>query len=173
VSTEPWQGLTSRQPLEADHVRIIAAAETWWGAVGGPTGAQQRAALLPRLFLQHFADTSMVLEDADGGLAGFLVGFLSQSESKVAYIHFVGVAPALRRTGAATALYQWFSDEARGRGAAEVRCITSPGNLASIAFHTGIGFAVITGGGFADGVSVHPDYDGPGRDRVVFARPID
>jgi len=172
VSTWPWQGLTSRQPLEADHARIIAAAETWWGAVGGPTGAQQRAALLPRLFLQHFADTSMVLEDADGDLAGFLIGFLSQSQPKVAYVHFVSVAPKLRRTGAATALYQWFSDEARGRGAAEVRCITSPGNSDSIAFHTRIGFTVISGAGFAAGVSVHQDYDGPGLDRVVFTRSI-
>jgi len=123
VTTEPWRGLASRPPLETDHARIVAAAETWWGAVGGPTGAQQRAALLPRLFPQHFADTSLVLEDAEGDLAGFLVGFLSQSQPKVAYIHFVGVAPELRRAGAA-----------------KVRCITSPGNSDSIAFHDRIGF---------------------------------
>jgi len=172
VSKDPWHGFRSRQPLEADHVRILAAAETWWGAVGGATGAQQRSALLPRLFVQHFADTSLVLEDVDGDLAGFLLGFLSQSQPTVAYIHFVGVAPALRRSGAATALYQWFFDQARSRGAIEVRCITSPGNSESIAFHIGIGFAIISGRGLDDGVSVHRDYDGPGLDRVVFTRSL-
>lgn len=113
-----------------------------------------------------------MLEDADSALAGFLIGFLSQSEPKISYVHFVGVAPELRRTGAASALYQWFFDKARGRGATEVRCITSPGNSDSIAFHTAIGFTVISGAGFAAGVSVHPDYDGPGLDRVVFTRSI-
>lgn len=172
MSRDPWHGLRSRQPVEADHPRILAAAETWWGAVGGPTGAQQRAALLPRLFVQHFADTSVVLEDVDGELAGFLLGFMSQSQPTVAYVHFVGVAPSLRRSGAATALYQWFSDQVRGRGAVELRCITSPGNSDSIAFHAGIGFAVVSGGGFDGGVSVHRDYDGPGVDRVVFSRAV-
>jgi hypothetical protein len=38
----------------------------------------QRALLLPRLFFQHFTDTSLVAE-RDGQMAGFLIGFLSQS----------------------------------------------------------------------------------------------
>lgn len=63
--------------------------------------------------------------------------------------------------------------KARTRGPVTVECITSPGNKISIAFHTGIGFAVAAGGGFVDGVSIHEDYDGPGLDRVVFARSIE
>ena len=51
--------------------------------------------MLPKLFFVHFRDTSFVAE-RDGELAGFLVGFLSQSEPEEAYVHFVGVSPAER-----------------------------------------------------------------------------
>ncbi len=96
------------------------------------------AAGLQRLFLDHFTGTSLVAEAGarPPELAGFLAGFLSQSRPGEAYIHYAGVAPLFRRT-------------------------TSPGNTASIAFHTSLGFTVtgpVTG------------YDGPGRDRVLFER---
>jgi hypothetical protein len=66
VRDELASSLKSRRPVATDHPRVIAAAETWWGELGGSAGAQLRAALLPRLFLQHFADTSIVVEDAEG-----------------------------------------------------------------------------------------------------------
>ena len=60
--------------------------------------------MLPKLFFIHFRETSFVAE-RNGELAGFLVGFLSQSEPNAAYVHFVGPGPAARGTGLARDLY--------------------------------------------------------------------
>ena len=71
ASTDPtgFDGVF-RRPTEADHPRVLAAVEQWWGGRGGAEGARYRAALLPRLFFQHFTDTSTVVEHPDGRLAG-------------------------------------------------------------------------------------------------------
>jgi len=165
-------GLSVRHPKVADHGRVQSVMDTWWGGLGGKMGSQRRALLLPRLFFQHFADTSHLVEYRDGRLAAFLIGFLSQSEPSVAYIHFVGVDPALRRAGLGTWLYSRFFTEASERGARIVRCITSPGNSNSIAFHTDLGFHVDPSDLMVEGVSVQRDYDGPGLDRISFSRPL-
>jgi GNAT superfamily N-acetyltransferase len=137
--------------------------EQWWGGLGGAEGARYRASLLPRLFFQHFTTTSTVVERPDGGIAAFLVGFLSPAEPGTAYVHFVGVDPALRRSGLGAALYRRFFAEAARAGAATIRAVTSPANTPSIAFHTALGFTVSP---------VRPDYDGPGNDRVGFTRAV-
>jgi ribosomal protein S18 acetylase RimI-like enzyme len=169
---DPPAALAARRPSGADHARVLAAQERWWGGLGGEAGAQQRAFLLPRLFFQHFADTSTLLEDAEGTLRGFLVGFVSQSQPEVAYIHFAGVDPAVRRQGVARWLYARFFAEAAARGATLARCVTSPANRTSQAFHTGIGFEIDAGDGTVEGVAVQRDYDGPGVDRVTFTRQL-
>lgn len=155
--------LIFRRPVEADHPRVLAVLEQWWGGLGGAEGARYRAALLPRLYFQHFATTSTVAEHPDGRLAGFLIGFLSPTEPGTGYVHFVGVDPATRRTGLGAALYQHFFDDTGSAGARTVRAVTSPVNTASIAFHRALGFAVSP---------VEPDYDGPGHDRVCFTRTV-
>ena len=165
-------GLTARQPTEADHARVQAVLAEWWGHMGGEHGDLQRALLLPRLFLQHMTDTSTLVEDADGRVVAFLVGFLSPARPDAAYIHFVGVDPAARGGGLGRRLYEAFFAFAAARGAREVRCITGPGNRASVAFHTRMGFALEPGDREEDGVPVHSDYDGPGLDRVSFVRPL-
>ncbi len=109
--------------------------------------------LLPRLFFDHFQTTSFIVED-DGSLAAFLVGFVSQSHPKEAYIHFVGVGPEYRQSGLARQLYEKFF--------ATVRCLTSPVNEASVAFHKRMGFSVSTG----------TDYAGPGQDRILFCKDL-
>jgi ribosomal protein S18 acetylase RimI-like enzyme len=105
-------------------------------------------------------------------LAAFLIGFLSQSDPSVAYIHFVGVDPALRRHGVAAALYRRFFDLARSRGRRSVHAITSPGNTTSLAFHAGIGFRIQSSAQTIDGVPVQRAYDGPGLDRIAFVRDL-
>jgi ribosomal protein S18 acetylase RimI-like enzyme len=166
-------GLSVRHPTAADHAGVLVAQERWWGGLGGAAGAQQRAFLLPRLFFQHFADTSYLAEDDAGTLRAFLIGFVSQSRPEEAYVHFAGVDPALRRRGVAQALYTRFFREVAGRGARVVRCITSPANTTSQAFHTSIGFTIDASDRVLDGVPVQPDYDGPGVDRVTFTRMLD
>lgn len=165
-------GFTARQPSENDHAQVLAVLDRWWGASGGPEGALQRALLLPRLFFQHFTDSSSLVEDADGALRAFLVGFLSPSRPGVAYVHFVGVDPALHRAGIGAALYGRFLAYAAARGAHTAVCVTSPGNSSSLAFHIRLGFTVQPGDAVLDGVPVHRDYDGPGLHRVLFLRPL-
>jgi ribosomal protein S18 acetylase RimI-like enzyme len=163
ASSASTEQLRFRRPTEADHARVLAVMEQWWGGLGGEEGARHRASLLPRLFFQHFTTTSTVVEHPDGRLAAFLVGFLSPAQPGTAYVHFVGVDPAVRRSGLGAALYRRFFEHAARAGATTVHAITSPRNTQSIAFHRALGFTV---------GPVRADYDGPGNDRVCFARPL-
>ncbi len=88
------------------------------------------------------------------GLRAFLVGFLSPSRPGVAYVHFVGVDPALHRAGIGAALYRRFLADAAAHGADTATCITSSGNSASLAFHVRLGFTVQPGDAVLNGVSV-------------------
>ena len=72
--------------------------------------------MLPRLFFLHFEGTSFVAEDEDGELAGFVCGFLSQTDPEEAYIHFVGVSPEHRGGGVGRTLYERFFAEVRDAG---------------------------------------------------------
>ena len=112
-----------RRPTADDHPRVLAVLDDWWGHRGGSEGSRQRAALLPRLFFEHFTSTSLLVERPDGRLVAFLVAFLSPSEPAAAYVHFVGVDPSMQRAGVGRALYQRFLDDAARQGARTVRCI--------------------------------------------------
>jgi predicted GNAT superfamily acetyltransferase len=146
--------LTIRNIEPSDHARVVAVLDDWWGG-------RQMTAMLPKLFFVHFRPTSFVLE-RDGELAGFLCGFVSQTDPTQAYVHFVGVDPRLRGQGAGRLLYDRFFDAVRERGCTVVRAVTSPVNTGSVAFHTAIGFEAEPEGG--------ESYDGPGEDRVRFVR---
>ncbi|MFG3260140.1 GNAT family N-acetyltransferase [Streptomyces sp. NPDC048172] len=146
---------TVRTARPADFDAIIAVVDDWWGR---PASRD-----LTRVFLDHFFATSLVAEDADGELAGFVVGFLSPSEPAYAYIHFTGVSPAMRRTGLARDLYERFFVRAREDGRTAVKAVTSPVNARSIAFHEAMGFTAS---------APVADYDGPSLDRVVFRREL-
>ena len=118
--------------------------------------------MLPKLFFLHFEGTSFVAED-DGMLVAFLIGFLSQTDPDEAYIHFVGVAPEQRGSGIGRELYERFFSVVAEQGCTLVRCVTSPVNEGSVAFHESLGFA-------AEGVV--RDYDGPGEDRVLLVKQL-
>lgn len=158
------RGVTQlRAASESDHPRIQEALASWWGDIGGPDGAAVRRSLVPRLFVQHFADTSLVALDDEGAFVGFLIGFVSQSQPGIAYIHFVGVDPSRRRGGTARAMYERFFELVAARGCTEVHCITSLGNTPSQRFHRSLGFSM------SDPI---PDYEGTGLTYVTFARPL-
>lgn len=137
-----------------DYDQIIAVVDDWWG--------RPVAAGLPRLFLDHFCDTSRVAEDQQG-LAGFLVAFMSPAQPHVAYIHYVGVRPDHRKTGLARGFYDDFTRYARQHGGQELRAITAPGNSASIRFHQRLGFDVS---------EVAANYNGRDRGMVTFRRDL-
>lgn len=165
-------GVRVRHPVAADHARVQVGLAEWWGGLGGEEGAVQRRLLVPRLYFQHFTGTGFVAEDTEGRLCAFLVGFLSQSEPETAYIHFVGVRPEEQRSGLGSGLYRAFFALAREHGRTRVRCITSPSNRDSLAFHARMGFRVEPGGLDVDGVPAHADYDGEGLDRVSFVHDL-
>jgi predicted GNAT superfamily acetyltransferase len=112
------------------------------------------------VFLDHFHATSTIAE-ADGALAGFLIGFLSPSQPDAAYIHFVGVNPTWRGRGLARVLYERFFALASADNRQVVRAITAAKNAQSIAFHTAMGFTVSP---------PIPHYDGDSAAKVLFER---
>ncbi|MEU8419147.1 GNAT family N-acetyltransferase [Amycolatopsis japonica] len=155
----------------ADHSAIVDRVQRWWGDSRTPAEARELSLLLPKLFLQFFSRTSLVLED-ETGIRAFLVGFHAPDNDVEAYIHFVGVDPELRGQGTARRLYTAFFRHAAEEGRTEVRAITSPANTGSIAFHRAMGFTLEDGDRVIDGLPVHGDYDGPGQDRVCFFRKL-
>lgn len=149
-----------RQAVPSDHPRIMAVMPAWW------YGRDLRP-MLPRLFLDHFHDTSLIAEGREG-LAGFLVGFLSASHRNEAYIHFVGVHPLHRKQGLARELYHRFFAICAKHGRDVVRACTSPVNHGSVAFHQRLGFDIEAGDAEVQGVPVALDYNRPGDHKVRF-----
>ena len=145
-----------RHAEPADYGRVIGRVNAWWGG-------RDMAPMLPQLFFVHLEGTSYVADDEDGQLAAFLIGFLSQTDPDEAYIHFVGVSPEHRGVGLGRQLYARFFDDARAAGRTRVRCVTSPVNEGSVAFHEALGFT---------SERVAHDYDGPGEDRVLFVKTL-
>jgi len=143
-----------RHANPSDYGRVIQHVNAWWGG-------RDMAPMLPKLFFLHFEGTSFVAEDEEGKLVAFLIGFLSQTDSGEAYIHFVGVAPAHRGSGVGRELYERFFAVVAKEGRTSVRCVTSPLNEGSVAFHQSLGFVA---------ERVAEDYDGPGEDRVLFVK---
>jgi ribosomal protein S18 acetylase RimI-like enzyme len=143
-----------RHAKPSDYGRVIGRINVWWGE-------REMAPMLPKLFFIHFEGTSFIAEDGDGELVGFVCGFLSQTADDEAYIHFVGIDPDVRGDGLGRTLYERFFDEVRSQGRTVVRCVTSPVNASSVAFHEALGFEVDR---------VVEDYDGPGEDRVLLVK---
>jgi ribosomal protein S18 acetylase RimI-like enzyme len=144
----------SRPARPEDYDAIAAVVDQWWG--------RPVLAALPRLFLDHFHGSSLVVDGPDGPVA-FLIGILSPAQPRRAYIHFAGVAPHARQAGLGRRLYEEFFARARADGRRVVSAVTAPANAGSIAFHRSMGFAV---------TGPVPDYNGPSRDFVTFERPL-
>ncbi|HMK12378.1 MAG TPA: GNAT family N-acetyltransferase [Acidimicrobiales bacterium] len=91
-----------------------------------------------------------------------MCGFISQTDPDLAYIHCVCVDPDARGAGVGRTLYEWFFARALASGCTRVKCVTSPQNSGSRAFHAAMGF------------TEHwvEDYDGQGEPRIVFARDL-
>lgn len=158
------QHVILRHAEASDYLSVITVLDGWWGG-------RHMSDMLPKLFFVHFRPTSFVAE-CNGNIVGFIVGFVSQTSSGEAYIHFVGVHPDFRRDGVGRVLYERFFEVTSKLGCRVVRCVTSPVNKASISFHQRLGFVVESGSKTVDGISVFENYDGVGEDRVVFVKPL-
>jgi GNAT superfamily N-acetyltransferase len=153
-----------RHVKPVDYQPIIAVVDEWWGG-------RRMADMLPKLFFVHFGNTSFIAE-RDGKIVGFVIGFVSQVVPEEAYIHFVGVHPDFRKGGLGQALYNRFYSAVTAFGCHTIRCVTSPINKGSIAFHLRMGFRAEGSDNVIDGIPVFEDYDGKGEDRVLFFKTL-
>jgi ribosomal protein S18 acetylase RimI-like enzyme len=151
-----------RNVQPSDYTPIICVLNEWWGG-------RKMSNMLPKLFFVHFRDTSFIAE-TDYKIIGFLIGFLSQSHPEEAYIHFVGVHPEFRKQGVGFALYERFFQTVQELGRDRVKCVTSPINQDSIAYHLRMGFEAEPSETQENGMPYHADYDGIGEHRVLFVK---
>jgi ribosomal protein S18 acetylase RimI-like enzyme len=147
-----------------DYPSVICVLNEWWGG-------RRMSDMLPRLFFSHFQNTSFINE-SDGHIQAFLVGFLSQSSLDEAYIHFAGVHPDNRNKGIGRRMYNHFFRKALNQKRTIIRCVTSPINKASINFHKSMGFELERGDSEIDSIPFFSDYDGIGEHRVLFTKKL-
>jgi len=92
----------------------------------------------PDLLDRHLAGLGVVLvAERDGAVAGYVAGFLGTER---AHATEVAVAPAHRRAGVATALFEAYFERAAAAGADRVTLAVAPDNEAAIACYRGLGF---------------------------------
>lgn len=151
--------MQTRNIQESDYNYVIERLNTWWGG-------RNMADMLPRLFFIHFQDSSFICFKGNR-VIGFVVGFISNSQKDTGYIHFVGVDPDFRRSNIANALYSRFFNYCKNKGVKYIKCVTSPVNTGSIAFHHKMGFKASAYDSQGNPVPTK-DYDGPGEHRVIF-----
>lgn len=153
-----------RKAKPSDHAGVIAALQNWWGG-------RDLTAMLPKLFLNHFNATSLVIEKR-GQMIGFLIGFMSPALENEAYVHFMGIHPDFRNKGLGKSIYERFFELCRQQNRTIVRACTSPVNKNSVAFHKKIGFQVESGDDQIEGIPVTRDYNRPGDHKVKFTKRI-
>ena len=153
-------GLIWRSATATDAGPIAAAIETWW--------ARHLRHFVHPLFLEHFGDTCLVVED-EGKLVAFLVGMLSQRYAEEAYVHFLGVHPGYRRLGLGRELYERFAVLVLQRGRTVIVAETGVFNAPSIDFHRRLGFTLEGGDELVNGIPVTRDFHGTGEDVVRFS----
>lgn len=157
--------LTWRPLVEGDRERVLATLAAW-------TGGQDMHALLPPLLFSHFSDTSLVVEDDEESLIGFVIAVVSQTRSGTGFIHLVWVRPDVRHRGLARDLYLRVFDLLRVRGCERVEVVTIPENTGSLAFHDRMGFTAVGHGGRPREAPVVSHHSGPGQHRVVLERSL-
>lgn len=153
-----------RNSSPADHEKVLTIMPAWWGG-------RDLTASLPKVFFIHFTDTSFIAE-TDRQFVGFLIGFMSQTEEEVGYIHFAGVHPDFRKQGIGKMLYESFFRSCSLHNRRIIKSCTSPVNEQSIGFHQSMGFSVEGGDGVINGVPVTMNYLGANKPKVLFVKNI-
>jgi ribosomal protein S18 acetylase RimI-like enzyme len=137
----------------SDLADVLAEHDQFWGE-------RDLRFLHQRVFVQEFGGTCLTAREADGRIAGYLIGFATPR--RVGYVHGVAVRADARGTGCGQALYQAFAAATAAQGADRLKAITSVTNTGSVGFHQRLGFQV----------RQVDDYDGPGVPMMVMTRPL-
>lgn len=143
-----------------DHTRVIEVMPNWWN------GRDLTSSVL-KIFFIHFQNTSFIAK-VNNEMAGFLIGFYSQTFKNEAYIHFAGVNPKFRRQGVGKELYKKFFEICKFNSIDTIRSCTSPINKLSILFHKDVGFSILPGDSEIDGVCVSMNYLRESDPKVLF-----
>lgn len=145
--------LSVRPLSKEDYNVIVSVIDHWWG---GPS-----TALAHPMFFYELGKLARVAETPNGDLAGFLLGFVCP-DTRLGYVHLVGIHPNFRRRGVGKLLYASFEQACKDSGSSSLKAISMPANEASIRFHQALGWSM-----------EHDDnYAGLGRARVVFTKSI-
>ena len=153
---------TIRNSAPSDHPQIISVMKDWWDG-------RELSHVLPRVFLEHFCDTSFIIEK-DNVMVAFLIGFLSPYKIEEGYIHFAGVHPQFRGIGIGAYLYNSFSEICIEDGRSIIKSCTSPVNKASVGFHKRMGFKIEKGNSEIDGIQVTLNHNKPNDPKVLFKK---
>jgi ribosomal protein S18 acetylase RimI-like enzyme len=156
-----------RHPTEADHPRIAAVLDQWFGG-------RRVWPIAGRAWFRHFAGRSWIAEDGDRTSRGFLIGYQSPDRPEIAVVHLVAVDPGRRRRGIGRAMVDAFAADAGASGASRLEAVAWPDEPLSIAFFRGLGFEPEDGPGTQRlyGVPAFPDYEAKGEDRAVLVRSL-
>ncbi len=157
-----------RNVVEEDFIKIAELAKNC------EPMAMERDSIY-HIFTKFFQNTSFVAESLEGRIMGFLLGFISQKNSKEAYIHLLCVKPEMRKKGLATSMIKNFFKVVGDKGCKKVSLITKPENKVSIAFYKNLGFKMDESQKTIeiDGIKAVKDYNGPDKHMVVFYKVID
>lgn len=153
-----------RNGRPSDHEKVVSVMPEWWG------GRNLSSSVL-KIFFIHFSNTTYIAE-INGELVGFLVGFMSQTEANVGYIHFAGVHPEFRKSGIGRSLVQRFYEACKENNRSIVKSCTSPTNKLSIDFHKRMGCVIEEGDGIIHGVPVTLNYLGKDNPKVLFKKEL-
>jgi len=155
-----------RNAGELDFLSCVGIAARAW-----PSFKERES--IYHLFCKYFSKTCFICEREEA-IRAFLLGFLSQVNTKDAYIHLVAVDPDYQRQGLAGRLYQRFFEVAFNLNARRVRLIVNPDNIASLAFHQKFGFQNEAHGDviLINEVLAVRDYNGPGIHMVPLCRKL-
>jgi len=157
--------LIIRNVKPSDHEKVVSVIPQWWNG-------RDLSSTALKIFFVHFNDTSFIAE-ISGELAGFLIGFMSQSEKNVGYAHLGGVHPEYRKAGIARLLLHEFIQACKINNRSVVKSCTAPVNKLSIDFHKQMGFTIEQGDGTIEGVPVTLDYLGKNNHKVLFKKEIE
>ena len=112
------------------------------------------------VWFHQFGGFGALAMSRDGEDVGYVLGVVTAD--RLAYLHLLAVRDDHRRAGLGRRLARWFDELALSTGARVVQAVTSPGNEAALAFHTGLGAST----------HLSRDHAGSGADRVVLTRSL-
>ncbi len=166
-----------------ENIRIRTAKEDDFKAISKI--ANNSGSIVPErrsiyhIFTKFFQNTVFVAENIQNKneiIIGFLIGFISQSNSSECYIHQLYVDPKYRGEGIAFNLIRNFLGVVSEIGCKKVYLITKPVNSYAIAFYEKLGFNTDVSDSkilkFRN-LNLFKDYDGFGEHMLVFRKDIE